>query len=81
MSYLERRMESGRESYSKSDTLSILAHYRNELSDAEYKLMMDTLCSLALEGVYLNEKDILLNIAQLRGEITYKEIVALTKSA
>jgi len=80
MSYLERRAERGREAYSKSDALSILTHYRSELSDDEYKLIMDTLCSLALEGIYLNEKDILLNIAQLRDEITYEEIVALTKS-
>ncbi len=61
-------------------SLQILKRYKSELTSDEYETILNSLCSHALEHFYLNEKDILLSIAQLRNEITLDEIVELAKA-
>ncbi|MEA1879058.1 MAG: hypothetical protein U9N11_00215 [Campylobacterota bacterium] len=67
--------------YSKAESIQILQRYKSELNTSEYDAIHNSLCSHALEYIYLNEKDILLSIAQLRNEITLDEIVALAKAS
>ena len=69
------------QSFSYTASLNILNRYKSELTDEEYKTILKSLSSLAIEGIYLNEKDILISIAQLRGEIELDEIIKLAKSA
>jgi hypothetical protein len=59
----------------------VLETYKSELTSSEYETILNSLCSHALENFYLNEKDILLSIAQLRNEITLDEIVELAKAS
>ena len=81
MSYLERVNDEYPNSFSKTQSLSILSQYKTQLTNEEYSAILDSLCSHALEGIYLNEKDILLSIAQLRNEITLEEIVEMVKAS
>lgn len=81
MSYLERINNEYPNSYSKTQSLSTLLQYKTQLKNEEYDAILDSLCSHALEGIYLNEKDILLSIAQLRNEITLEEIVEMVKAS
>ena len=66
---------------SKSEALQVLESYKKELTTQEYSAIRNSLCSHALEGMYLNEKEILLSIAQLRNEITLDEIIELAKAS
>jgi len=81
VSYLKLVEQKYPEVHSKSESIQILESYKSELSDDEYEGILKTLCSHALEGMYLNEKDILLSIAQLRNEITLDEIVEFAKAS
>lgn len=67
--------------YSKEESMQILQRYKSELNINEYDAIHNSLCTHALENIYLDEKDILLSIAQLRHEITLDEIVALAKAS
>ncbi len=66
---------------SRAESLQVLETYKSELTSTEYETILNSLCSHALENFYLNEKDILLSIAQLRNEITLDEIVELAKAS
>jgi hypothetical protein len=66
---------------SRAESLHVLETYKSELTSSEYETILNSLCSHALENFYLNEKDILLSIAQLRNEITLDEIVELAKAS
>jgi hypothetical protein len=79
MSYLELIHNTYPDSFSKVQSLGILSQYKTQLTDNEYNAIWESLCSHALEGIYLNEKDIVLSIAQLRNEITLEEIVEMVK--
>ena len=68
-------------STSKIESLHILQKYKNKLSLKEYEAIYHTLCNQALEGIYLNEKDIAITIAHLRREITLDEIVEIAKAS
>jgi len=81
MSYLKLFEYEYPQTHSKDEAMQILARYKPEISDAEYDAIVYSLSSHALENIYLNEKDILLNIAQLRKEITLDEIVELAKAS
>ncbi len=81
MSYLHLVNADYPSTYSKNDSMQILQRYKSELSIDEYDAILSSLCSHALEHIYLNEKDILLGIAQLRNEISLDEIVALAKAS
>ena len=81
MSYLHLVENDYPDTHSKAEAMQILERYKSELSIHEYEIILNSLCSHALESIYLNEKDILLSIAQLRNEITMDEIVALAKAS
>ncbi len=81
MGYLKRIEKAYPLTHSRAEALQVLERYRSELSTMEYETILNSLCSHALEDFYLNEKDILLSIAQLRNEITLDEIVALAKAS
>ena len=81
MSYLKKAASEYSKSSSKSESIAILQKYKDVLSDEEYTLILDSLCSLAMEGMFLNEKDILLNIAQVHHEATPDEIIEMVKTA
>ena len=81
MSYLERIHGNHPKSFSKTQSLNTLMQYKDQLTKEEYNTILGSLCSHALEGIYLNEKDILLSIAQLREEITIEEIVEMVKAS
>ena len=79
MGHLERIDRSFPQTHSKDEAMQILFSYQKELTASEYQTLLNSLCQHALEGIYLNEKDILLGIAQLRNEISIEEIVELAK--
>lgn len=79
MSYAELIQKTYPNSFSKSQSLQILENYKSELSTKEYDVIFNSLCSHALENMYLNEKDILVSIAHLRKEISLEEIVEMVK--
>ncbi len=81
MSYLELIHNIYPDSFSKEQSLAVLSKYKIELTNNEYNTILESLCSHALEGIYLNEKDIVLSIAQLRHEITVEEIVKMVKAS
>ncbi len=80
MSYLERLNHDYPNAHSKKESLAILARYKNKLDDKQYEAILDSLCSHSLEEIYLNERDILLSIAQLKEEISMDEIVEMAKA-
>jgi len=51
------------------------------LTTKEYDAIFSSLCSHALENMYLNEKDILVSIAHLRHDISLDEIVEIAKAS
>jgi len=81
MSYLERIHYYYPDMLSKEESLATLVHYQSQLTNEEYDTIFDSIISHAIEGIYLNEKDILLSIAQLRNEITLEEIVEMVKAS
>ena len=81
MSYVERIHRPYPNSFSKSQSLQILKSYQSELTSKEYNIILNSLCSHALENMYLNEKDILVSIAHLRNEISLEEIVKMVKAS
>jgi len=81
MGYLKLVESEYPQTHSKAEAIQILQKYQNELTSTEYETILNSLCSHALENFYLNEKDILLSIAQLRNEITLDEIVELAKAS
>ncbi len=81
MSYLELVQNDYPNTHSKEEAMQVLERYKTQLSAYEYEVILNSLCSHALEKIYLNEKNILLSIAQLRGEITLNEIVELAKAS
>lgn len=81
MRYLELLNNDYPESFSKMQSLELLAEYKSQLSDEEYDSILDSLCSHALENMYLNEKDILVSIAHMRNEISLEEIVEMVKAS
>jgi len=81
MSYVERINNHYPDSLSKVESLSILEKYKADLTTKEYNVIYSSLCSHALEHMYLNEKDILVGIAHLRHEISLEEIVEMVKAS
>ena len=81
MSYLELLSNDYQDSFSKAESLQVLEEYKSQLSDKEYSAILDSLCSHALENMYLNEKDILISIAYMRHEISLDEIEEMVKAS
>ena len=81
MSYIERINNHYLDALSKTQSLEILEKYKDELTTKEYDAIFSSLCSHALENMYLNEKDILVSNAHLRHEISLDEIVEIAKAS
>ncbi len=81
MSYFELLNNDYPDSFSKEQSLQLLTEYKSQMSDKEYSAILDSLCSHALENMYLNEKDILVSIAHMRNEISLEEIVKMVKAS
>ena len=81
MGYLHLADNDFVEAYSKAESVKILDRYADELSKQEYDTIYYSLSSHALENIYLNERDILLSIAQLRHEITLDQITELARAS
>ncbi len=81
MSYVELIDNHYPDSFSKIQSLEILEKYIDKLTRKEYDAIFSSICSHALENMYLNEKDILVGIAHLHDEITLDEIVKIAKAS
>jgi len=81
MSYIERISKHYPEAFSKSESLAILERYKFEFTEREYQVVYNSLCSHALENIYLNEKDILVSISHFRQEISLAEVINIAKSS
>ena len=81
MGYLHLVEKEYPQTYSKSEALHILKRYKSELTTDDYETILNSLCSHALESMYLNEKDIIVSIAHLRKEISLDEIVEMVKAS
>jgi hypothetical protein len=82
LSYLEllQRKEYPR-THSKDESLKILQKYQSELTHKEYKAILDSLCSHAIEGMFFSEENILLAISSLKNELSMPEIVEIVKAS
>jgi len=80
MSYLERINSDFPEASSKAQSMMLLNKYKDELTLQEYNAIYSSLCSHALENMYLNEKDILVSIAHMRHELALSDIVEIAKA-
>ena len=76
MSYLEL-LQSNKypKSSSKEESLEILQKYQADLTEIEYKAILDSLCSHAIEGIYFSEEHILLAISNLKNELSISKII------
>ncbi len=81
MNYLKKAMLDYSRSSSRAESIAILEKYQKQLTDDEYGLILGSLNSLAMEGMFLDEKDILLSIAQVQNEISVQNIIKIVKSA
>ena len=81
MRYLEKAMLDYSKSSSRIESIALLEKYKKQLTHDEYSLILNSLSSLAMEGMFLDEKDILLSIAQVQNEISAQEIIEMVKSA
>ena len=82
MSYLELlQTNEYPSSNSKEESLKILEKYKSQLSDDEYQAILDSLCSHAIEGMFFNEKNILLAISGLKDELSISEVVEIVKAS
>ncbi len=81
MNYLKKAMLDYSRSSSRAESIAILEKYQKQLTDDEYGLILGSLNSLAMEGMFLDEKDILLSIAQVQNEISAQNIIKIVKSA
>jgi len=81
MNYFKQSFKKYPSSYSKEESVAILKKYQKVLSKHEYDLIYKSLCSLSMEGMYLDEKAILMSISQVKNEITFSDILGVVKSA
>jgi len=81
MCNIEKAMLSSSKSSSRAESIAMLQGYREQLTDYEYNLILGSLNSLAMEGMFLDEKDILLSIAQVHDKVSAQKIIEMVKSA
>lgn len=61
---------------SKAESIAILDEYRNRLTPEQYRNIERAIGHLAIEGMYLNQKNIELAVRGETGEITEEEEIA-----
>ena len=81
MNYFEESLKNYPISNSKSESIEILNKYKLCLTECEYNLILKSLCSLSLVGMFLNEKAILMSISQVKNEVSSFKILNVLKSA
>ncbi|TWO29120.1 hypothetical protein XK09_03895 [Campylobacter lanienae] len=64
------------EVYSLKESLAILDKYKDDLTKEQYKAIRSNIGSFAIEGMFLNQRNIIDNIKILKGEMTADEIIA-----
>lgn len=64
------------EVYSLEESLAILDKYKDDLTEEQYKAIRSNIGSFAIEGMFLNQRNIIDNIKILKGEMTADEIIA-----
>ena len=64
------------EVHSLKESLAILDKYKDDLTKEQYKAIRSNIGSFAIEGMFLNQRNIIDNIKILKGEMTADEIIA-----
>lgn len=67
------------EVYTLAESLAILDKYKDDLTEEQFNNIKSVISSFAIEGMYLNEKDILDGIKIQKGEATADELIANQK--
>ena len=64
------------EVHSLKESLAILDKYKDDLTKKQYEAIKSNIGSFAIEGMFLNQRNIIDNIKILKGEMTADEIIA-----
>ena len=64
------------EVHSLKESLAILDKYKDDLTKEQYRAIRSNIGSFAIEGMFLNQRNIIDNIKILKGEMTANEIIA-----
>ena len=64
------------EVHSLEESLAILDKYKDDLTEEQYKAIRSNIGSFAIEGMFLNQRNIIDNIKILKDEMTADEIIA-----
>ena len=67
-------------SNNKLDSLEILNKYKNDIPNEIYKLLQYAIGTQAIEDMYLDEKEILLQIARQLGELSSYELLSMVRN-
>ena len=81
MSFRDKIPFATAQSSSREESIAILDRYRSELSAEEYGWIYSSIATHAIEGMYLGEREVVLGIAQLRGELSMDEVFEIVVSA
>lgn len=81
MSYLELAQQKNLlVSHSKLESIQILNKYKDEVPSETYELLQYAIGTQAIEDMYLDEKEILLQIARQTGELSSGELLEMIRS-
>jgi hypothetical protein len=81
VSYLELAQQQNLSvSHSKLESLEILNKYKDDGPHETYALLQYAIGTQAIEDMYLDEKEILLQIARQSGELSSDDLVEMVRS-
>ena len=81
MSYLELAQQQNLSvSHSKIESLEILNKYKDSVPYETYQLLQYAIGTQAIEDMYLDEKDILLQIARQSGELSSHDLTEMVRN-
>ena len=81
MTFRDKILSATVQASNRDESIAILDRYRDKLSDEEYGWIYSSIATHAIEGMYLGEREIIVAIAHLRGEMTMEEIIQLARAA
>lgn len=64
---------------SLEESLKILGYYKNTLNEEEFKNIISTISSHAIEGQFANEENVLDLITLEKGRLTTEELIEVIK--
>jgi len=67
-------------SHSKLESIQILNKYKDDVPAEIYELLQYAIGTQAIEDMYLDEKEILLQIARQFGELTSDELLEMVRN-